>query len=89
MTKNGYHHDDHGEDLLVSGVGRNVAEADGGEGGAGEVQGGHVGVTVLVENVFRNLIKFSWPRNWRWCRPGSGKQNIAVLQIGNPPQSSY
>ena len=51
-TEKGYHHDDHGEDLLVSGVGRDVAEADGGEGGAGEVQGSHVSVAVLPEIMF-------------------------------------
>ena len=39
-------HDDDGEDLLGPGVGRDVAESDGGERGAGVVQGGHVGVGV-------------------------------------------
>ena len=41
------HHDHDGEDLLVLGVGRHVAKADGGEGSAGEVQGSDVGVAVL------------------------------------------
>ena len=43
------HHDHDGEDLLVLGVGGHVAKADGGEGSAGEVQGGDVGVAVLLK----------------------------------------
>ena len=39
-------HDDDGEYFLLPGVGGHVAEADGGEGGAGEVEGGGVGVQV-------------------------------------------
>ena len=39
-------HDDDGEDLFSPGVGGDVSESDGGEGGAGVVEGGHVGVPV-------------------------------------------
>ena len=40
-------HDHHREDLLRLGVGRHVAEADSGEGGAGEVERSDVGIPVL------------------------------------------
>ena len=39
-------HDDDGEDLFRPRVGGHVAEADGGERGAGVVEGGDVGVGV-------------------------------------------
>ena len=39
-------HDDHGEDLLPGGVGRHIAEPDGGQRGAGVVEGCHVSLGI-------------------------------------------
>ena len=50
-------HDDDGEYFLLPGVGGHVAEADGGEGGACEVEGGGVGVQVRDQRPVGQLVE--------------------------------
>ena len=51
MHQGPHDHDHHREDLLRLGVGRHVAEADGGEGGAGEVECSDVSIPVLKATI--------------------------------------
>ena len=54
------HHDHDGEDLLVLRVGGHVAEADGGERGAGEVERRDVRVAVLRQHSVNMLCTKSY-----------------------------